>query len=53
MTTVALRLLENYAPARPVRLLGVRVAGLSHGAPTVAAPARPQPGHPDQLLLQV
>jgi DNA polymerase-4 len=53
VTEVALRLLEEYAPAQPVRLLGVRVAGLSHGAPTVAAPARSQPGHPDQLLLQV
>jgi DNA polymerase-4 len=28
---VALRLLREYAPARPVRLLGVRVAGLEHG----------------------
>ena len=28
---VALRLLREYAPARPVRLLGVRVAGLTHG----------------------
>jgi len=50
---VALRLLEEYAPARPVRLLGVRVAGLSHGAPTVSAPARRDPAHPDQLLLRV
>jgi DNA polymerase IV len=29
---VAISLLRQYAPARPVRLLGVRVAGLSHGA---------------------
>ncbi len=29
---VALALLREYAPARPVRLLGVRVAGLVHGA---------------------
>ena len=29
VTAVALRLLAEYAPARPVRLLGVRVAGLS------------------------
>jgi DNA polymerase-4 len=28
---VALELLRAYAPQRPVRLLGVRVAGLSHG----------------------
>jgi DNA polymerase-4 len=53
VTAVALRLLEEYAPARPVRLLGVRVAGLSNGAPTATAPARRDPGHPDQLLLQV
>jgi DNA polymerase IV len=53
VTTVALRLLEEYAPARPVRLLGVRVAGLSNGAPMVATPTRPQPGHPDQLLLHL
>jgi DNA polymerase IV len=33
VTRVALGLLEEYAPPRPVRLLGVRVAGLvSHGA---------------------
>jgi DNA polymerase-4 len=35
---VALRLLREYAPARPVRLLGVRVAGLTHGE---QAPKRP------------
>jgi DNA polymerase IV len=29
---LALALLREYAPARPVRLLGVRVAGLTHGA---------------------
>jgi len=35
VTRVALALLEEYAPSRPVRLLGVRVAGLaSRGAPT-------------------
>ena len=28
VTRVALALLEEYAPSRPVRLLGVRVAGL-------------------------
>jgi DNA polymerase-4 len=33
----ALRLLESYAPGRPVRLLGVRVAGLNHPAPTAHA----------------
>jgi DNA polymerase-4 len=53
VTAVALRLLEEYAPARPVRLLGVRVAGLSHGASTVSAPTGREPAHPDQLLLQL
>jgi DNA polymerase-4 len=33
VTAVALRLLAEYAPARPVRLLGVRVAGLTSDAP--------------------
>jgi DNA polymerase-4 len=55
VTAVALRLLAEYAPARPVRLLGVRVAGLT--GPEVAAESDPdvpeKPGHPDQLLLQV
>jgi DNA polymerase-4 len=38
VTTLALRLLAEYAPARPVRLLGVRVAGLtSDDAPTPSA----------------
>jgi DNA polymerase-4 len=38
VTEVALCLLAEYAPARPVRLLGVRVAGLSsHDAPAPAA----------------
>jgi DNA polymerase-4 len=32
VTAHALRLLEQYAPARPVRLLGVRVAGLGGSA---------------------
>jgi DNA polymerase-4 len=30
---VAVALLREYAPPRPVRLLGVRVAGLVHGVP--------------------
>ncbi|HEY2398074.1 MAG TPA: DNA polymerase IV [Solirubrobacteraceae bacterium] len=34
---VALELLARYAPARPVRLLGVRVAGLASGAATPEA----------------
>ena len=42
VTQVALELLREYAPARPVRLLGVRVAAFESGE--VAAPA-------DQLAL--
>jgi DNA polymerase-4 len=38
---VALALLREYAPARPVRLLGVRVANLAHGALDSAHPQRP------------
>ncbi len=46
---VALRLLREYAPARPVRLLGVRVAGLTHGE---RAPARePAAGDAPQMAL--
>jgi DNA polymerase-4 len=37
---VALALLREYAPARPVRLLGVRVANLAHGAPDPASARR-------------
>ncbi len=37
VSEVALGLLRDYAPARPVRLLGVRVAGLSQTHPRVAA----------------
>lgn len=51
VTEVALALLEQYAPPRPVRLLGVRVAGLA-GASVVADP--PEPLAPqDQLALPV
>jgi DNA polymerase-4 len=47
---VARRLLSEYAPARPVRLLGVRVAGLIAGAvPPVAREAADE----DQLALPV
>lgn len=38
---VALALLREYAPVRPVRLLGVRVANLVHGAPEHAHARRP------------
>ncbi len=44
----ALRLLDEYAPPRPVRLLGVRVAGL-HGDDAADAPAPAS----DQLALPV
>src|SRR3984957_449980 len=44
---VAQQLLREYAPPRPVRLLGVRVAGLTHGAP---APAPQAPDAPQMAL---
>ncbi len=61
VTEVALRLLREYAPARPVRLLGVRVAGLAGvgpGAPgTRKARSRTLSGarseSEDQLVLPV
>src|SRR3712207_4423013 len=37
VASVALELLREYAPARPVRLLGVRVASLDHGERAEAA----------------
>jgi DNA polymerase IV len=46
---VALELLREYAPPRPVRLLGVRVAGLTHGEPEPAAPENEAP----QMALPV
>jgi DNA polymerase IV len=50
---VALALLRKYAPPRPVRLLGVRVAGLSREEPQpVAPPERAQPPAPmSQIAL--
>jgi DNA polymerase-4 len=61
VTAEAMRLLAEYAPQRPVRLLGVRVAGLTSGdaparGPVVAtegerAPAGAAPA--DQLALPV
>jgi DNA polymerase-4 len=59
VTDVALQLLHEYAPARPVRLLGVRVAGLAaneaagdppDGRPATTAAAR---APADQLALPV
>ena len=54
VTAEALRLLEEYAPPRPVRLLGVRVAGLSAeqaDSPTRGALAEVGAGTTDQLAL--
>lgn len=44
---VARQLLRQFAAPRPVRLLGVRVAGLEHGPEAVS------PGHGEQLALAV
>jgi DNA polymerase-4 len=38
VTDLALQLLQDYAPARPVRLLGVRVAGLTSSEPETDLP---------------
>jgi DNA polymerase-4 len=43
VTGVALRLLDEYAPRRPVRLLGVRVAGLTTHAPHPREPDGSRP----------
>lgn len=51
VTRVALALLEEYAPPRPVRLLGVRVAGLQSRAASARA-GTPQ-NREDQLALPV
>jgi DNA polymerase-4 len=61
VSAVALRLLANYAPARPVRLLGVRVAGLTpvetpsrDGARASDTPAAiGAPASADQLALEL
>jgi DNA polymerase-4 len=58
---VALRLLAEYAPQRPVRLLGVRVAGLNSAEAPIGNPDPPgggvsthaRPGAPDQLELSL
>jgi DNA polymerase IV len=52
VTAVALELLRNYAPARPVRLLGVRVAGLLDAVAGVGAHSAVG-GDEDQLALPV
>jgi DNA polymerase-4 len=51
VTRVALALLEEYAPPRPVRLLGVRVAGL--GPRDAPARVRDRDDAVDQLALPV
>lgn len=61
VSQVALRLLHDYAPPRPVRLLGVRVAGLGSAGSTVRDADRPdgassaasELGAADQLELPV
>jgi DNA polymerase-4 len=59
VSEVALGLLGQYAPARPVRLLGVRVAGLSTAqadsadAPDGAQAPAGEPRHDQQLGLPV
>ncbi len=54
---VAQRLLAEYAPPRPVRLLGVRVAGLAAEPATrpgpASSPAPPDAAPADQLALPV
>jgi len=50
---VALRLLREYAPARAVRLLGVRVAGLESGPTLAREAAGGSPEAEDQLALPV
>ena len=47
VTTVALELLRDFDPPRPVRLLGVRVAGLDRAAAEAAGPGD------DQMALAV
>jgi DNA polymerase-4 len=53
VTRVALALLEQYAPARPVRLLGVRVAGLLPRAAAARAGSEPTGPAAGQLELPV
>jgi DNA polymerase-4 len=59
VTEVALGLLAEYAPARPVRLLGVRVAGLTSHDDAPALPATDAgkragaPGDSDEALDQL
>jgi DNA polymerase IV len=52
VTAVALRLFADYAPPRPVRLLGVRVAGLSSAAAVAHAGDLAERGRPQLSLLR-
>lgn len=53
IAAVALDLLRENAPARPVRLLGVKVAGFETATPTTPTPATPAtPGAPTLLDLE-
>jgi DNA polymerase-4 len=53
VTAIALRLLERYAPPRPVRLLGVRVAGLDAKRSTAPVPESKPVDPAGQLALPV
>jgi len=53
VTAVALELLAEYAPPRPVRLLGVRVAGLQSADQTVQTTAHYPHSDAGQLALTV
>jgi DNA polymerase-4 len=61
VSAVALQLLEEYSPPRPVRLLGVRVAGLASAGALAsdrdrangAEPARSVRGSVEQLVLPI
>ncbi len=53
VTAIARRLLERYAPARPVRLLGVRMAALSFAEPPGGGGASESQAPEDQLALPV
>lgn len=50
---VALRLLDDYSPPRSVRLLGVRVAGLSAGDSPSRGGDAPRAAHPGDLAGQL
>jgi DNA polymerase-4 len=53
VAAIALQLLQENAPQRPVRLLGVRVAGLTDGDPDPAATAVESAADAPQMALPV